>query len=132
MSETAFLNDELPLSEKFIQAREKQNLTLEEAAEHLNLSLEQLTKLESSELDFAKTTTFERGYIRNYAQYLEVDITYFESSFPDVNQVGSELKSMSRFKYPAPKPFFRSGLGKVVLVICFIAVIAFGFNFLKL
>jgi len=123
MSKIEFDKNEQPLNEMFTEAREHKNLTLKEAAEHLNLSLTQLTKMEGTTLDLASLTPFERGYIRNYAQLLEVDISQYEVEFQGGHHSGAQLKSMSRYKYPAPQPFFKRGWVKFVLVTGVLLVI---------
>ena len=123
MNETELEAVDLPLNEKFKRAREEQDLTLKDVSEQLNLRMDKLRKLEQADLDFTKLTAFERGYVRNYAQYLSIDITQYESEFPADGQIGSELKSMSRFNYPAPQPFFRKGIIRLLIGIIILLVI---------
>jgi len=123
MSETEKDTNERPLSEKFVEARHKKNITLEEASEALNLRPEQVSKLESASFDLKKMTSFERGYARNYAQYLDLDIEEYKADFSESKQVVAELKSMSRFKYPAPQPFFKKGVITIILVLMMAVII---------
>lgn len=125
MSKTQFEINEQPLHERFINAREQKKLTLDSVSESLSLSITQLKKLESDGLDLDDITAFERGYIRNYAQFLGVDIRQFTDSFPEGDRVSSELKSINRFKYPGyQQPFFKKRVGKIVLVLFVLLVIA--------
>ncbi len=123
MSELDTQNSVMSLGHKFAQARDAKKLSQDEVAQALNLTLPQLQKLESESLVLQEMTAFERGYVRNYAQFLGVDIAVYESEFPEGQGVGSELKSMSRFQYPAPKPMIRAGAGKWLLLI--IALLVF-------
>ncbi|MBN2866507.1 MAG: helix-turn-helix domain-containing protein [Thiotrichales bacterium] len=124
MNEIEIDTNDQPLNEKFILAREQKNLTLEEVADSLNLRMSQLNKLENELLDLENMTPFERGYVRNYAQFLEVDIHSYEEAFPESDSVGSELKSMSRYNYPAPLPFFKRGAVKFILVLIVVVILA--------
>lgn len=116
---------EQPLNEQFVQARQKLNVTLDEAAASLNLPVKQLEKFESSEWDTSTMNPFERGYMRNYAQYLGVDVRECEHLFPEGEEVGSNLKSVRRFhKYPAPSPLLGSGFARFMWLLLILSVAA--------
>ena len=117
MSEIAFDENTVPLNEKLINARKQKNLTLEEVSRSLSLSVSQLTKLETEFSNLKNMTNFERGYIRNYAQFLELDIQHFESELSEHDRIGAELKSIKRFKYPTSQPFLKKGFGKLTLAL---------------
>lgn len=123
MGETQFEINEQPLNEQFIKVREQKNLTLESVSKSLNLSVPQLEKLESQQVDFSKMSTFERGYIRNYAQFLEIDIQSYDAGLVEVAPVSSQLRSLSRFKYPAQQPFLKKGVGKAILIVTALIVL---------
>ena len=123
MNETELENSDLPLNERLLQTRKKLNLTLNEVADHLNLRAAQLAKLEQPEIDYKGCSAFERGYIRNYAQYLKVDISQFTAELEEDDRSGNPLKSMNRFNYLAPKPIFINGFVKGALVVVLIFLI---------
>lgn len=112
------------LSDKLTQAREDKGMTLESVADQLNLSVSQLKMLENPELDLAKLTPFERGYIRNYAQFLELDISEYEAQFPSGLTVGSDLQSVQRYSYKTSKPLMSRGWVKMIGFIL-LAILAF-------
>ncbi|MEA3406163.1 MAG: helix-turn-helix domain-containing protein [Pseudomonadota bacterium] len=124
MSELESEPNQMPLNQKLVQAREEKGLTQNEVSEALNLRLSQLQKLEQSDLELQSVTAFERGYLRNYAQFLNVDMSDYESEFPESGMVGSDLKSMSRFQYPAPKPLMKGLFGKFILLCVILAIVA--------
>lgn len=124
MSETEVDTSEQPLNERFVQARTEKDLTLDEVSEHLNLRLPQLKKLENESIDLATMSPFERGYVRNYAQFLGVDMSDYEVDVSENDRVGAELKSMSRYKYPAPLPFFKRGGVKLFLFLLVVVILA--------
>lgn len=110
------------LSQTFREARQAKDWSEEEVAKRLNITLAQLQKLESDALQLNTITPFERGYLRNYAQLVEIDLTPYEADFPHSDSVSSDLKSMERYRYPAPKPVFRGGFLRWVLVIVILLV----------
>lgn len=125
MSETEILELN-ELSEKLKQAREAQGFSIETVAEKLNLSQDQLTKLESLHKEVSGLTPFERGYIRSYAHFLNVDLSSFESQFPDGTGVGSELHPVERYSYKVDVPLMsRKGVKLAVYLILFILFILF-------
>jgi len=124
MSQSDPQSNRQPLNEKLVQAREVKGLTQGAVSEALNLRLSQLQKLEQSDFQLQTMTAFERGYLRNYAQFLNVDISEYEAEFPDAGNVGSDLKSMSRFQYPAPKPLMKGFFGKFILLMAMLAIAA--------
>lgn len=124
MSELESESNSISLSQKLLKAREERGLTQAEVSKALNLMLSQIEKLEQPDMQLQNMTAFERGYLRNYAQFLDVDMGPYEAEFPDGGLVGSDLKSMSRFQYPAPKPLLKGFFGKVILLCVILAIAA--------
>lgn len=116
-------NAETPLNQLLSDARKSQKLTIKEAAKRLNLSEEQLQQFEQASFNLEAMGPFERGYLRNYALLLGIDETVIEFYLQAVSSAGSELKSMQRFQYPAPKPLIRGSFGRFIL---WMLLIAFG------
>ncbi|WP_321326731.1 helix-turn-helix domain-containing protein [Thiomicrorhabdus sp.] len=108
------------LIELLQKAREQQNISIDEAAEKLNLSVKQLEKFEESDLDLTTLSTFERGYLRNYAFLLGVNIEKFEEQFPRGMSVGAELQSIQRDNFKTRKPI---KIGRFFKFIFFVALI---------
>ncbi|WP_178863002.1 helix-turn-helix domain-containing protein [Thiomicrorhabdus cannonii] len=115
-------NLQTPLNELLAQARERKGMTLEEAAQKLNLTQTQLLAFEEQDLDVPAMSPFERGYLRNYAILLELDSALYEPLFPKAEEIGSELKSMRRFQYDAPKPLIKSGFLRFIMWLLFVLV----------
>lgn len=112
------------LAEKLAQARESRGLQVETVAGKLNLAVEKIQLLESEKLQLESMTTFERGYLRNYAGFLGVDISLYENAFPDGSTVASELKSVERFRYKTPKSFKERVWGKALFYVLIALLIA--------
>ncbi len=66
-------NVTLKLGEFFTEARESKNLTLEDASNSLRLSVKQITALETNDFSILPEPMLTRGFIRNYAKFLEID-----------------------------------------------------------
>jgi len=111
-----------PLQELLVQAREKQSLAIGEAAEKLNLSVNQLEKFEAPDLDLKSLTPFERGYLRNYAFLVNVDIEEFADQFPTGMSVGSDLQTIRHDKFQTGKPFKFGVWIKLLFFVIFIAI----------
>ncbi len=119
---------EIPLNQKLVEAREAKGLSKEDVCSQLNLSLVQLDKLESDSLDPAELTFFERGYVRNYATFLEMDKAEYEHFFPQGSDVHSELHSVRRYSVPVDKPLLGSLFIKLLLIIVIILAVGFMVN----
>ncbi|NPA72210.1 MAG: helix-turn-helix domain-containing protein [Gammaproteobacteria bacterium] len=116
-----------PLNRVFIEGRQSKGLSLEEVSARLNLSIEQLEKIEGDEFNPGDLTTFERGYIRNYASLLGIDYAEIEAYFPDVNSVCSELHSVQRYSFPINKPLLGKKITKWALVLLLGLIVLFLF-----
>ncbi|MEO2218404.1 helix-turn-helix domain-containing protein [Chromobacterium vaccinii] len=114
-------------------AREAAGLGLGEVADRLKLSLRQLEAIERDDFDSLPGATFVRGFVRNYARFLEVDseplMKALEQHFPSaVNDVANLVKGTTA-REQAPEPVeaveetTESGAGKwVVLLLLGVAV----------
>lgn len=118
-------NLQTPLNELLAQARERKGMTLEEAAQKLNLTQSQLLAFEEQDLDVFAMSPFERGYLRNYANLLGLERALYEPYFPKPEEVGSELKSMRRFQYDAPKPLIKSGFLRFIMWLVLLLITVF-------
>lgn len=120
------------LSQLLIDARNSKNMSIDEAAEKLNLSSTQLANLEQDSLDLKSLSTFERGYLRNYAFLLNVDINEFEQQFPSDKDVGAELQSIHRENYATQKPFISKGWRRFIYFIVFLVFVVWLLSFLEI
>lgn len=62
-----------PLGEVLLAARNAKNLTQKDVADNLRLSLKQVNALETNAFDLLPDAMITRGFIRNYARFLDVD-----------------------------------------------------------
>ncbi|MEA1990022.1 MAG: helix-turn-helix domain-containing protein [Pseudomonadota bacterium] len=120
------------LSEVLLEARTEKGLSLELLAEKLNLSVSQLQKFESDSLNLSELTTFERGYLRNYANLLEIEIDSYQAAFPDGMAVGSDLQPLQRFSYKSSKPLLTKFWVKLIIFIIVMAAIVWGVSLLEI
>jgi|ACQI01.1.fsa_nt_gi cytoskeleton protein RodZ len=123
MSELEAKTDTHAIAQELKQARESLDWSLDQVAEKLNLSIEQIEKLEQIEKNIADLTPFERGYLRNYANLLDLDISSYENTFPDGVGVASDLHSVERYSYKLAKPIFSRRWAKIVFYLLFLIVL---------
>lgn len=108
-------------------ARDDKEMSLEQAAEKLNLSAEQLSVFEKPNLDVSELTAFERGYLRNYAALLEVDLQQFPEFLPAGNNLTSELHPTAEYNdYSQKPPFFGASLFKKIFWSLLLFLIGYG------
>lgn len=65
---------DLTVGERLAQAREARGLTVDDVAAVLKLGPRQVAALEAGEWQGLPGNTFVRGFVRNYARYLELDV----------------------------------------------------------
>jgi cytoskeleton protein RodZ len=102
-----------PLGEVFSEARNAKKLTLKDVSNNLRLSVKQIEALENNNFSHLPPAMITRGFIRNYARFLELDaeplLASYRARVPDaspgtlivktsMNQVmpGKEKPSLSR------------------------------------
>ncbi len=103
-----------PLGEALLAARNAKNLTQKDAANNLRLSIKQIDALETNAFDLLPDAMITRGFIRNYARFLDVDaeplLASYRAHAPDklpntlsvqssMNQVMPTTESQSWLKY---------------------------------
>lgn len=117
-------------------AREAAGLGLGEVADRLKLSLRQLDAIERDDFDALPGATFVRGFVRNYARFLEVDpeplMQALEQHFPSaVNEVANLVKGTAaretahEAEEPEPAPA-GGGAGKWLALLVVAAALAGG------
>lgn len=103
-----------PLGEVFLAARNAKNLAQKDVSNNLRLSVKQINALENNDFTSLPQPMITRGFIRNYARLLELDVEPLLASYrarvPDdspvaltvqssMRQVMSKERSNSWFKY---------------------------------
>lgn len=108
-------------------ARDDKEMSLEQAAEKLNLSTEQLRFFEKADLDIAELNAFERGYLRNYAALLDVDLNQFPEFAPAGKNVASELHATAEYNdYSQKSAFFGPLLLKKLFWLLLLFALGYG------
>lgn len=109
------------------QQRERKGLEIEDIALRIKVSAKNLQAIEAGSPDGLPQPVFTRGFIRSYAQVLEMDLgaveTLLKEAFPEVmvNNINAERTTDAReqsvgINSPAvPKKFF-AGLGLLILL----------------
>ena len=96
-SEQNSLQDRVRVGDSLRGAREAAGLSLNEVADRLKLSLRQLEAIERDDFDALPGSTFVRGFVRNYARFLEIDpaplMDALEAHFPSA---AHEVANLSR------------------------------------
>ncbi|MCV2402575.1 DUF4115 domain-containing protein [Marinomonas sp. C2222] len=72
------------IGEQLSAQRLHQNLSVEHISKTLKITESQVTALESNDFGFFRSTTFARGYLKNYSKYLGLDTGIILSVFDDV------------------------------------------------
>lgn len=86
-------------------AREAQGLSLLDVVDRLKLSPRQLEAIEAGQFDRLPGVTFVRGFVRNYARFLELDssglMTLLDEQFPPVKLEPAPLATNAAEALPA-------------------------------
>jgi len=81
------------------KAREEKNITLEEVSEKLKIKVAQLKAIENNEIDKLPGKIYGIGFVKVYANYLELDSKEIVSRFKKEN---SEVTAPTAFVFPEP------------------------------
>lgn len=97
--------EQISVGEALRAAREHAGLSLNEVADRLKLSLRQLDAIERDDFDALPGATFVRGFVRNYARFLEIDpaplMEALDGHFPSA---ANEVANLSRDEQSASAP----------------------------
>ena len=115
--------DVVPLNRLLRSSREAQGLSLEHVASCLNLSSAQLERLESSGVEPEHLSTFERGYVRNYANFLQIDSAVIDRYFVDCDYGYSDLHSVKKYGCTTHKPLLGRGIVKWLLMFALFSLL---------
>jgi len=111
------------LAALFRTTREAQKMTLETVAERMKIAPKHLHYFESDALDLEALDPFQRGYIRNYATVLELDITTYMTAFPDGKNVSTDLKSVDQRDQIAPALVSAKNFKYIILLLIVLLMI---------
>lgn len=117
------------------KTREARGLSLAQVSANLKLTVRQLEAIESGDLTVLPGQTFARGFVRNYARFLELDPALFlvEQSLPEHNNslVESSEKLIGAGLGQMPLQGTRrfSALPAVFLVVLLLIVLGSGWHY---
>lgn len=104
-------------------ARESKNWSIDEVADKLKVAAEHIAYLESDQLDMTSLDPFKRGYLRNYAEIVDLDISNYSDILSDVKVTEAPLLSVSS-EDPSMKPIFSMATLKIITSVVIILLIA--------
>lgn len=88
-----------PMGEVFASARNAKKLELKDVSNNLRLSIKQIEALENNDFDGLPQPMITRGFIRNYARFLELDaeplLESYRSRVPEVLPSALNVQSTS-------------------------------------
>lgn len=122
-------NASMDIGALLIEARENKNLTAQNIADEMNLTLSIISKIEANEFRQDIPLAFIRGYVRSYAQKVGVDVETICVEF-DRQTDGSiepvqNLKVVSNFKTRRREINSSSFVFKLVTFLIIISLVAF-------
>ena len=77
-----------PVGQKLAQARTKRGLSLEEAAHETKMRPEKIHAIENDDYSSFPSNAYAKGFIKNYARYLGVDVGDFLCTFDSSMPIG--------------------------------------------
>jgi cytoskeleton protein RodZ len=101
-----------PLGEVFSEARNAKKLSLKDVSNNLRLSIKQIEALENNNFSSLPPAVITRGFIRNYARFLELDAEPLLASYrvrmPDVSPSTLSVKTSMNQVMPGKESSFLS------------------------
>lgn len=116
-------------------AREARCLSLHQVSAHLKLTVRQLEAIERGDLSVLPGATFARGFVRNYARYLDLDPAIFLAASAEGQKRSSvelpeQMMTPSLGRMPVPgNARFASALPAGLLVILLAVVLGAGWHY---
>ena len=92
------------VAEQLHQAREAQNLTIDDVADYTKIRIDHVRALDEGNYDVFSAPIYIRGFVRAYAGMLKLDPQ------PLIAQLNGELSGSSRHHEPPPLSKSRSGV----------------------
>ena len=113
-----------------VESRENKNLSSQDIADGMNLTLSVITSIEANEFEQDIPLTFIRGYVRSYAQKVGVDVENICVEFDRQTGQSAEpiqkIKVVSNFKIRRKEINSNSFLFKSVTYLIIASLLAFG------
>lgn len=100
--ETSRLTEIASVGSVLQRSREQQSFSRQDAADELNLRLDQLDFLEHNQFDRLPGDPFVRGYIRNYAKWLGMDADQMVENYVQQSGVANEVSQSAGLAAKAP------------------------------
>lgn len=94
LSEEEVFTSAAELAQVFSEKRKLKNLSIEQIAKEMHLSPKQLAPFEAGNVSLKALSNFERGYLRNYAAFLEVDLACFEDELLSEVDLSADLQAI--------------------------------------
>jgi|GEM_PF-1274415 len=120
----------LDIGALLVEARENQNLSSQDIADQMNLTLSVITKIEANEFEQDIPLAFIRGYIRSYAKKVGVDVENLCAEFDKQTGQASEpvqkIKTVSDFKMRRKEMNSNSFVFKLLTYLIVTSLLAFG------
>jgi len=110
-------------------ARLARKMSVEEVSRQLRISVEQVEAIEKENFNVLPGRTFVRGFVRNYANLMQLDATSIVQLLPGPTTTVSHIEH-TPFKIQEMRPSSRDGRGPsslvlIIVVLAFLAVVAF-------
>lgn len=119
------------LRDLLVAKRQQKNLSLTQVSEWLKMSEKSLLLLESEDMDLTQLDSFQRGYLRNYANLLGVSLDKYKVEFPRQTELTGRMSAISEEEAPLMKLtygwVFKWGSGLLIVVVLGVLLFA-GFN----
>ena len=126
----------LPLADWSVlrNRREARGLSLAQVSAHLKLTQRQLEAIEQGELSSLPGAAFSRGFVRNYARFLDIDPAPFLAAIDAAEgrnpvPLATQMYSPSLGRMPMPGDARFSALPAALLVVLLAAVLGAGWYF---
>jgi cytoskeleton protein RodZ len=115
------------LGERLVAAREAKKLSLQDVSDSLRFSVKQISALERGDFDALPDAMITRGFIRNYARFVEIDAEPLLASYrvyvPDQLPGTLSMESLMHEVMPGKdsQPWLQYILGSIVVLLFLLA-----------
>ncbi len=110
-------------------ARQEQNLTVEDVARQLRLSVQQIERIEKEDYDKLPGRVFLRGFVRNYANLLQLDpapiIQLLPNQSPTISPIEKTPFKIKEISFSSDHSRNSNGLFLVGAMLILIALVAY-------
>ncbi|MDQ8022459.1 MAG: DUF4115 domain-containing protein [Moraxellaceae bacterium] len=113
------------------EAREARGLSISEVAQHLKFTPKQVEAMEAGALDSLPGAAFARGFVRNYARFLQLDPQVFLASMGAAPTSFEGIPAQPPALAPMPRirNLDRSSLRAMLISLSLLALVAAGWYF---